>query len=39
MSEINVDLPTLGIPTKPTSAKSFNSTFTFLVSPGSPFSA
>ena len=37
--EIKVDLPTLGIPTNPTSASSFNSTFIFLTSPGSPFSA
>ena len=33
-----VDLPTLGSPTSPTSASNFNSTFTFLYSPGSPFS-
>ena len=39
INEINVDLPTLGKPTRPTSAKSFSSTRTFLFSPGSPFSA
>ena len=37
--EIIVDLPTDGSPTKPTSAKSFNSTFTLTSSPGSPPSA
>ena len=37
--EIIVDLPTEGIPTKPTSANNFNSIFTLLTSPGSPFSA
>ena len=36
--EIIVDLPTLGRPTSPTSARSFNSTFKNLTSPGSPFS-
>ena len=30
--------PTLGKPTKPTSARSFNSTFISRSSPGSPFS-
>ena len=31
-------LPTDGRPTSPTSARSFNSNFKYLVSPGSPFS-
>ena len=31
-------LPTLGIPTKPTSASNLSSTFKYLSSPGSPFS-
>ena len=30
--------PTLGSPTRPTSASNFNSTFKYLSSPGSPFS-
>jgi hypothetical protein len=33
-----VDLPTLGKPTNPTSASSFNSTLILFSSPGSPFS-
>lgn len=34
----NVDLPTLGKPTSPTSASNFNSKVTSISSPGSPFS-
>ena len=33
-----VDLPTLGIPTSPTSANTFSSSLTITSSPGSPFS-
>ena len=34
----NVDFPTLGKPTKPTSANIFNSNFKSFSSPGKPFS-
>ena len=34
-----VDLPTLGKPTKPTSANNFNSSISLFLSPGKPFSA
>ena len=34
----NVDLPTLGNPTRPTSANSLSSSVTSISSPGSPFS-
>ena len=36
--ESSVDLPTLGIPTRPTSAKTFSSRRIVISSPGSPFS-
>ena len=39
MTESNVDFPTDGKPTKPTSASTFNSNSIFLSWPGSPFSA
>ena len=38
-TEINVDFPTLGNPTNPTSANTFNSTRTSRFCPNSPFSA